>query len=164
VFTEGGEEEAPMIPISLSWDTQKRSILLKWDGFFSFGWERGKVSKKVFGFSAPFAFEKRAISSRMRWNYLKRVFPLLTKWKLKKVEGTFSFPDPAINGFIYGVVSAIQTGKGDEKIDVTINFLGENRCRGEVILPPKALFPLLRRETLSLLWETKGKGRKGGET
>jgi hypothetical protein len=35
----------------------------------------------------------------------------LSKWRLKKVEGTFSFPDPMVNGLLYGWTSALGTGK-----------------------------------------------------
>ena len=40
-----------MIPFSFHWNTQKRSILLKWDGFFSLGWNRGNALVRIFGFS-----------------------------------------------------------------------------------------------------------------
>ncbi len=146
-----------MIPVSFSWDTKKRSISLKWDGFFSFGWENGKVSTKILGFPIRFGFKPKKIHSPMRWVYLKEGFSFLSKWKLKKVEGTFSFSDPMVNGLLYGWVSAIETGKVDRTINVTINFSGENRCSGEAILPLKAFFQHLKRWIFLFLQGKKGK-------
>jgi hypothetical protein len=134
-----------MIPVSFSWDTKKRSISLRWDGFFSFGWENGKVLTKLLGFPIRFGFKRQKIRSPMRWVYLKEGFSFLSKWKLKKVEGTFSFSDPMVNGLLYGWVSAIETGKVDRTINVTINFLGENRCSGEAIISLKTLLHHLRK-------------------
>jgi len=134
-----------MIPVSFSWDTKKRSISLRWDGFFSLGWENGKVLTKILGFPIRFGFKPPKIRSPMRWVYLKEGFSFLPKWKLKKVEGTFSFSDPMVNGLLYGWVSAIETGKVDRTINVTINFLGENRCSGEAIISLKTLLHHLRK-------------------
>jgi hypothetical protein len=100
----------------------------------------------------------------MQWVYLKGAFSFLTKWKLKKLEGTLSFPDPMVNGILYGWASAFGTAKGDKKINVTINFLGENWSSGEFIISPKILFHHLRRWILPLFWEARGRRpQKGGE-
>ena len=158
-----------MIPISLCWDTQKRSVLLKWNGFVSSGWENGKISTKIFGLPVPLPLQKRKVElpSKLpiRWVYLKGIFSFLTKWKVKKVEGTLSFPDPMINGILYGWMSAIQTGRVNQKAHVTVNFLGENGCRGEVSLSLKILFHHLRSWIFPLSREMRGKRpRKGGES
>jgi hypothetical protein len=50
-----------MIPVSLGWDTQRRSILLKWDGFISSGWDNGKISAKILGYSIPIPLKKEKI-------------------------------------------------------------------------------------------------------
>ncbi len=100
-----------MIPISLSWDTRKRWIILKGDGFFSLGWEKGKVLTKILGFPISYGFKHKMIHFRMRWVYLMEALSFLSKWRLKKVEGTFSFPDPMVNGLLYGWTSALGTGK-----------------------------------------------------
>jgi hypothetical protein len=42
-----------MIPVSFIWDTRKRSVYIKWNGFFSLGWEKGKILKKMFGLTIP---------------------------------------------------------------------------------------------------------------
>jgi hypothetical protein len=153
-----------MIPISFSWDTQKRLILLKWNGFLSLRWERGKASTKVLGLSVPIHFRKRKARLPLRWVYLKGVFSFLTKWKLKKVGANVSFSDPMVNGLLYGWVKAIETVKGNGKINVTINFLGENGCIGEFIIFPKILFFHLRKWILPLLGEMRGRRpQKGGE-
>ena len=104
-----------MIPFSLSWDTQKRSILLKWDGFLSLGWEKGKVLMKILRISDSLQPQKERIHFPMRWVYLKEAFSFLKKWRLKKMEGTFSLPDPMMNGLLYGWMSALETGKTDER-------------------------------------------------
>jgi hypothetical protein len=158
-----------MIPISLNWDTQKKSVLFRWNGLVSSGWENGKMMMKILGMSIPLRLKKKKIQlpSRLpiRWSYLKGIFSFLTKWKLKKVEGTLSFPDPMINGMLYGWMSAIQTGRGDRKMHVTVNFMGENWCRGEVTFSIKILFHHLRSWIFPLILEMRGrKPRKGGET
>jgi hypothetical protein len=158
-----------MIPISLCWDTQKRSVLLKWNGFVSSGWENGKISTKIFGLPIPLPLKKKKgqppSQLPIRWIYLKGIFSFLTKWKVKKVEGTLSFPDPMINGILYGWISAIQTGRANQKAHVTVNFLGENGCRGEVTLSLKILFHHLRSWVFPLSREMRGKRpRKGGES
>jgi hypothetical protein len=158
-----------MIPISLCWDTQKRSVLLKWNGFVSSGWENGKISTKIFGLPVPLPLKKKKAQPPsqlpIRWIYLKGIFSFLTKWKVKKVEGTISFPDPMINGILYGWMSAIQTGRANQKAHVTVNFLGENGCRGEVTLSLKILFHHLMSWIFPLSREMRGKRpRKGGES
>jgi len=76
------------------------------------------------------------------------------------VEGTLSFPDPMINGILYGWMSSIQTGRADRKIHVSINFLGENGCRGEANISLKILFHHLRRWIFPLICEMRRKNSK----
>ena len=151
-----------MIPVSFIWDTRKRTIQVKWNGFFSFGWENGKVLKKVVGIPIPFDIrrEGRKIDLyRMRWIYLKEIFSLLKEWELKKVEGALSFPDPMVNGVLYGWLSAMETGRVGQKVNVSINFIRENWCTGEATISPKVLFCHLRR-ILPLLREMRGAAQK----
>jgi hypothetical protein len=157
VPSEGGEEEGWMIPISFSWDTQKRFVSLKWNGFFSLRWGRRKASTKVLGLSIPIPFRKRKARVPLRWVYLKGVFSFLTNWKLKKVETYLSFSDPMVNGLLYGWMRAVETVNVNRKINVTINFLGENGSRGEFIICPKILFHHLRKWILPLLLEMRGR-------
>jgi len=158
-----------MIPISLCWDTQKRSVLLKWNGIISSGWENEKVLMKIFGLSIPVPLKKKRIlifhKLPVQWIHLRDVFSFLTKWKIKKMEGSISFPDPMINGVLYGWMSAIQTERTSPKIHVRVNFLGENWCRGEVTLSLKILFHHLRKWIFPLIREMRRKNpRKEGES
>jgi hypothetical protein len=158
-----------MIPISLCWDIQKRSVLLKWNGVISSGWENGKVLTKILGISIPVPLKKRRIpifrKPPIQWIYLKGVFSFITKWKIKKMEGSISFPDPMINGVLYGWMSAIQTERKSPNIYVRVNFLGENWCRGEVTLSLKILFHHLRMWIFPLIREMRRKNpRKEGES
>jgi hypothetical protein len=158
-----------MMPVSFLWDTQRKSVLLKWNGFISSGWENGKISTKIFGRSIPLPLKKKKIPIPrripIRWIYLRGLFSFFTKWKIKKVEGSFSFPDPMINGVLYGWMSAIQTERADRKVHVSINFLGENWCRGEVTLSLKMLFHHLIGWVFPLIREMRRKNlRKGGES
>ena len=158
-----------MIPISLSWDSRKRSFLLKWNGFVSSGWENGKILIKILGVTIPLPLKKKRVKLPkklpVRWIYLKGIFSFLSKWKLKKVEGTLSFPDPMINGMLYGWMSAMETARVDREIHVTVNFLGENWCGGEVTLSLKKLFRHLRSWIFPLIREMRGrKPQKGGES
>ena len=151
-----------MIPFSLSWDTRKRSIRLRWNGLFSLGWEKGEVSTRILSIPIPISFgflqEKPHLFTR--WVYLKNAFFFLTKWKIKRVEGTFSFPDPMVNGVLYGWTSAIGAARSDRRMNVTINFLGENYCSGEALVSPKTLFSHLRTWVLPFLWKRRGRSRK----
>lgn len=158
-----------MIPISLSWDSRRRSVLLKWNGFVSSGWENGKMLIKILGVPISIPLKKKRIplpgKLPLRWIYLKGIFSFLAKWKLKKVEGTLSFPDPMINGMLYGWMRTMETARADREIHVTVNFLGENWCRGEVIVSLKILFHHLRSWIFPLIREMRGrKPRKGGES
>jgi hypothetical protein len=158
-----------MIPISLCWDTRKRSALLKWNGLISSGWQDGKIRVKILGSTIPLSWKKKGVQFfrklPVRWIYLKGIFSFLSKWKLKKVEGTFSFPDPMVNGVLYGWMSAIQAGRVDRKNRVTVNFLGENWCEGEMTLSLKIFFQYLRSWIFFLIRERRGrKERKGGES
>ena len=158
-----------MIPISLCWDTRKRSVLLKWNGLISSGWQDGKIRVKILGSPIPLSLKKNGVhlfgKLPVRWIYLKGIFSFLSKWRLKKVEGTFSFPDPMINGVLYGWMSAIQAGRVDRKNRVTVNFLGENWCEGEMTLSLKIFFQYLRSWIFFLIRERRGrKGQKGGES
>lgn len=158
-----------MIPISLCWDTWKRSVLLKWNGFVSSGWENGKISTKILGLSIPLSLKRKKIQFPsqlpIRWVYMKGIFSFLAKWKVKKVEGTLSLPDPMVNGVLYGWMSAIHTMRADHKVHVTVNFLGENGCKGEVTLSLRILLHHLRSWILPLIREMRGKkSRKGGES
>lgn len=91
----------------------------------------------------------------MRWVYLKGFFSFLTKWKLEKLEGTLSFPDPMVNGLLYGWFSIMESRRVGRKINVTINFLGENRFSGEAALPLKTFFQHLKRWVFLLLQEER---------
>jgi hypothetical protein len=158
-----------MIPISLCWDTRERSVLLKWNGFVSSGWENGKILTKILGLPIPLSLKKKKVQFPsqlpIRWVYLKGIFSFLTKWKLKKVEGTLSFPDPMVNGVLYGWMSAIHTGRADHKVHVTVNFLGKNEWRGEITLSLRILLHHLRSWIFPLIHEVRGKkSRKGGES
>jgi hypothetical protein len=146
-----------MIPFSFFWDTQKRLISLKWNGFVSLFWEKGKVSAKLLRFPIPVSLRRRRVHFSMRWVHLKEVLSFLAKWRLKRVEGTLSLPDPMMNGLLYGWISAFGKGKGTRKVNVSINFLGENRLTGEAVLPLKPFFHHLRRWVFLLLKEKREK-------
>ncbi len=81
------------------------------------------------------------------------------------MEATLSLPDPMINGVLYGWMSAFQTARPTQKVNVTINFLGENRWKGELILPLRVLLLHLRKWVFPLIREIWRKRlQKGGES
>jgi hypothetical protein len=43
-----------MNPISLTWDSREKVILIKWNGFLSFGWKEGKRVKTIFKIPIPY--------------------------------------------------------------------------------------------------------------
>jgi hypothetical protein len=153
-----------MIPFSFLWDTQKRSILLKWNGFLSWGWERGNAWMRIFGFPIPFNPIEKGVRFRRRRIYLQEALSFLKEWKLKKMEGTISLPDPMMNGVLYGWISALETRRTREKIHVTINFIGQNRFSGEAILPLKSFIHHLKRWVFLLLRERRRRPDKGGQS
>ncbi len=136
------------MPLSLLWDTRTKSVYLRWNGFFSLGREEGKVFARIFGFPIPFPLRRSQRRKRFRgslgWTDLKRGLSFLGKWRLKKVEGTFSFPDPMVNGLLYGWMTALGSWRDDRRVNLTINFDGENRFSGEAELSLKALSTELR--------------------
>ncbi len=154
-----------MIPFSFLWDTQKRSILLKWNGFLSLERKRGNVLMRIFGFPFPFHPSEKGLPLPMRWIHLKGSLSFLKEWRLKKIEGTISFPDPMINGVLYGWTNALETGRTGEKIPVTINFLGQNRFSGEAILPLKAFIYHVKKWVFLQLREKKRRrSDRGGKS
>ncbi len=156
-----------MIPISLYWDSREKSIRLKWDGFISSRWRNGKISTRVLRIPIPFRLKmdesRLSVKPPMRWVYLKGIFSFLGGWKLKEMEGTLSFSDPMVNGVLYGWMSAFQTRKSGRKVRLTVNFSGENSCRGEATLSLSQLFYHLRSWILPFICEMRRrKSRKGG--
>jgi hypothetical protein len=149
-----------MIPISLSWDTRKKSILLKWDGFVSLNWKEGRVLTKFVGVPISFKLKKHRIHFPVRWGYAKEVLSFLKEWRLKKIEGTLSLPDPMMNGVLYGWLSGLETGKKGRKVRVSVNFLGENWFSGEAVLPLKVLFSRLTSWVFLLLRERRRRERQ----
>ncbi len=156
-----------MIPISLNWDTRERAVLLKWDGFISSGWRDGKISTRVLGFPIHFRLKKKEIQLLVRLPvrevYLKGILSFLAGWKLKKVEGTLSFSDPMVNGVLYGWMSAFQTEKPGRKVRLTVNFSGENWCRGQATLSLSVLLYHIKSWILPFICEMRRrKSRQGG--
>jgi hypothetical protein len=149
-----------MIPISFSWETREKAILLKWDGFFSLSWKEGKVSAKLIGVPIPLRLRKKRIHFPLRWGYAKELLSLLRKWRLKKIEGTLSLPDPMMNGVFYGWLSALETGKKGRKVRLSVNFLGENWFSGEAVLSPKVIFSRLKSWVFLFLRERRGRWRQ----
>ena len=76
------------------------------------------------------------------------------------MEGSLSFPDPMVNGLFYGWLSAIKTEKVGQKVNMSVNFLGENWCSGEATISTKTLFGHLKGWILPLLRETRGAAQK----
>jgi hypothetical protein len=135
-----------MNPVTFIWDSRTRSIHIKWNGFFSIGWVNGKAEKKVFGIPVPALFHLRKMPSpSIRLASLKEGLSFLKKWRLRKIEGTFSFPNPMVNGVLYGWLSAFESIKENRKIDLAINFLEENWCSGEATVSPKVTFHYFKR-------------------
>jgi hypothetical protein len=158
-----------MIPISFWWNARKRSASLKVDGFVSSEWENGKVTTKILRMPVPLSLtkEKTRFSGipPVRWLYLKGIFSFLTEWKMKRVEGTLSFPDPMVNGILYGWMSAARAAwDRDGKIGVTVNFSGENRVEGEFAVSLKTLVHHFGSWIYPLIREIRSKKvSKGGE-
>jgi len=169
VSSKGGEEEGRMIPISFWWNGRKRSASLKLNGFVSSEWENGRWTTKILRMPIPLSSAKGktrfAGIPPVRWVYLKGIFSFLTEWKMERVEGSLSFQDPMVNGMLYGWMSAARSVLDrDEKVDVTVNFLGENWLEGEFTISIKTLVHHFASWIYPLIREMRGKKvAKGGE-
>lgn len=153
-----------MIPISLKWNTQNKSFSIQWDGGIGSEWREGRASIKILGGTIPLPLRRVRVepSKRVpiRWVYLKGILSFITDWRIKKIEGAISFQDPMINGVLYGWVSAVRSWNSDQKIHLSLNFLGENWCRGEIFTSPKVLFYHLRKWIFPMFREIRGKKTK----
>ncbi len=151
-----------MIPISFWWNARRKSASLKVDGFVSSEWENGRLTTKILKMPIPLSLSKEKARFTgippVRWVYLKGIFSFLKEWEVKRVEGTFSFQDPMVNGILYGWMSAARTAwdKGG-KIDVAVNFSGENRLEGEFGISVKTLVRHFVRWIHPLVREVRGK-------
>jgi len=158
-----------MIPISFWLNARKRSVLSKLDGVFSAEWENGRLTTKILWIHVPPSLIKgnTRISGipPVRWRYLKGIFSFLSEWKVKRVEGTISFPDPMMNGILYGWMSAARAARDrGEKLDISVNFLGENWLKGKFAFSLKTLAHHFRSWIFPLIWEMRGmKVSKGGD-
>lgn len=80
-----------MIPISLTWKTRQKVILIKWNGCFSFGREKGKRVKTIFKIPIPYRSgakrDKKTPFPQIRWIDLKEALSFLREWKPQRVEG-----------------------------------------------------------------------------
>ncbi len=150
-----------MIPISFWWNFRNRSASIRLDGFVSSEWKRGRMTTKILGIPIPFSMTKKTIRSfripPIRWIYLRGFFSFLSKWRLKKVEGTLSLPDPMVNGVVYGWMSAVQAMKPGRKMAVTVNFSGENWLRGGLTISLRTLIHHFRTWIYPLIREVRGK-------
>lgn len=157
-----------MIPISFWCNARKRVASLKVDGFVSFEWKNGEMTTRVL--EMPLSLFQRKEKTQLfgfppaRWSYLKGMLSFLARWKIKRMEGTFSLPDPMTNGVLYGWMSALQAREADRKVAVTINFLGDNWLKGEFAISLKTLFHHLKSWIYPLIREMRQrKISKGGE-
>lgn len=157
-----------MIPISFSWDTQKRRISLRWNGIGSWEYREGGGEIKVFKFPIPvqIQMDREKLSNLrvlVRWNYLKGIFSLLKDLKALRIEATVSLPDPMVNGLLYGGWAMFQEGARRKGIDGTVNFLGQNWCKGEVSLSLRDGIIHFKKWVFPMLLEIRRKGRRKEE-
>ncbi len=154
-----------MIPISLTWDSREKSVFVKWGGIFCIGWEKGNPVGRIFKIRIPClsgAWRSPGVHlPRRRWVGLKEVLSFIRAWELKRAEGTFSLEDPMVNGVLYGWLSAFNPDRENRKINLSINFVGENWCSGEAVVSPKVLFHHFLRWLL-LYFRKRWKLPKGG--
>jgi hypothetical protein len=152
-----------MISISFGFDARKKSTWLKVDGFVSAEWEKGKAKAKVLKISLPFPLKKQKSKLfgilPVKLKYLKGIFSFLKESKMKKVEGTLSLPDPMINGVLYGWMSALQTRGPDRKINLTVNFSGENWLKGELTISLRTVWRHFRSWMYPLIREMRARNR-----
>jgi len=149
-----------VIPFSFSWDTRRKRICIKWDGLFSIYREMGKNFIKVFGLRFHFFVRRRRTNFPFRLVYLRDIYSFISKWKIREAEVSLSFQDPMFNGILYGLANALDKVRGSRKINFRINFLGENRFQGEIIISPWVMFYYLKRWLLLFKKESKRGGEK----
>lgn len=145
------------------WDTRKGLFAFKWNGLFSIGKEEGKTILRILGVSTHFSPNLNKVRVPVKWLYIKNGFSFLTQWRVERVEGRISLPDPMINGVLYGWLCAFEGVKPNQRFSVTVNFLGENNFSGQASIPPKILFAHLRRWIVPLFLERWRLRRKQSE-
>ncbi len=134
-----------MIPFSFYWDTQRQWIGLKWDGLFSIYRERGGNFVKIFGLRFPLPVKERKIRFQMQFLSLKDIYSFISKLRIRKADVGISYPDPVINGILYGLAGALKMDEGRGRVNLRINFLGKNWFRGEITLSLRVIFYSLKR-------------------
>ncbi len=143
-----------------SWDTRKGLFVFKWNGLFSIGREGGNHTLKILGFPLRFQPSLNKVRFPVRWPTIKNGLSFLTQWRLERIEGTISFPDPMVNGVLYGWLSAVEGIKSRQRFRVTINFLGKSNVSGQASIPLKILLRHLRGWILPLFLEMARSRRK----
>lgn len=150
-----------MIPISFKWNTQDKSFSIQWGGGIGAEWREGRVSIRILGGTVPFPIGRVRVEPPrrfpIRWVYLKGMFSFITDWRIKEIEGAISFQDPMINGVLYGWANVVRSWNPDQKIHLSVNFLEENWCKGEIFTSPRALFFHLRKWIFPMFREIRGR-------
>ncbi|MGQ9509741.1 MAG: hypothetical protein ACUVTN_10125 [Thermodesulfobacteriota bacterium] len=155
-----------MIPISIRWDTQRKRLAIYWNGFWSIEWEEGRGSVKVFRIPLPVRMKRKKfydLRFLLRMKYLKEILSFLKDWKIKRIEVSVSPHDPMMSGVLYGCSVLLQPWMKEKMIQGTVNFLGQNWFRGEVILSLKDGIDHLRKWILPLLLEMRRREKRKEE-
>ena len=137
--------------ISFSWDTRQSSVILKWSKLVSLEWTKGKAFVRVLGLPIPLAREALRSSDEFRLTHVKEAARFIREWRLDDLEGSFSFPDPMVNGVLYGLGEVFDLGQEHPKRKVTVNFVGENWLSGEASLSNVTLLRQLAAWVLPLI-------------
>jgi hypothetical protein len=141
--------------VSLSWDSREGSVLVKWGKIFSFEWSKGKAFVGVLGIRKRLDHRALQRPSAIRLSHLKEAARFLRGWRVEDLEGTFSLPNPMVNGLCYGLREILDNEREDRQRRVTVNFLGENWLRGKASLSNLTLFRRFAEWFLSQAAKTK---------
>ncbi len=151
-----------MIQSSISLAKKERIFFIGFSKFLSLLVDNEKVYIRIMGIKIPFPFKRRRIYIPKKLVYIKKGYSFLRKWKVKEIEADISFSDPMINGIAYGMMSAIDTIKIDQRVKVNINFFGKNRLKAEFLISNWEFMKNLISFFIPLLIEMRRGHRKGG--
>lgn len=152
-----------MIQSSLFLDKSERTFFLRFNRLLSFMMENGKVFIKIMGFKIPFLTPNQRIYIPKKLIYLNKGYSFLRQWRLKKIALEVSFSDPMMNGITYGIMKAVEAIKGEQRVEININFLGKNRLKAEFVISYWEFIRNLVSFLFPLLIEMRRGFKKGGK-
>lgn len=132
-----------LTPVSLRFDSRERSLHVRWMGLSvtkRLAKKRPKPAKekgerkKRRSFKVPIRllFKERTLIYEVVQKTFRSILNMLKTVSIHDLEGSFSTPDPALNGMLWGIFSSLQL----ENVRLSANFQNVNYIRGSLRFYP----------------------------